>query len=179
MKIHTIVLSSLAAMTCVLAEPIKDGDEIDSYEAAFHHMLHDAAEFYLVCIYEVEKKPWGKEWEQLEIKATVIDPIKGAKKVGEKLNYRRVLDGKYGDISSLNGSLKFVRLITDEEKPDDEAFVDAQDPMSVFRYSPEFHKVAREHRQAEQGGAGQPATAPESKSEGKEKPKPESEGRSQ
>ena len=33
--------------------------------------------------------------------------------------------------------------------------------------------------QSEQGGADQPATAPESKSEGKEKPKPESEGRSQ
>jgi hypothetical protein len=32
---------------------------------------------------------------------------------------------------------------------------------------------------AEQGGADQPATAPESKSEGNEKPKPESDGRSQ
>ncbi|MEM9480507.1 MAG: hypothetical protein AAGA58_12710 [Verrucomicrobiota bacterium] len=35
------------------------------------------------------------------------------------------------------------------------------------------------NNQAEQGGADQPATAPESKSEGKEKPKPESEVRSQ
>ena len=34
-------------------------------------------------------------------------------------------------------------------------------------------------RKAEQGGAGQPATVPESKPQGKEKPKPESEGRSQ
>jgi len=34
-------------------------------------------------------------------------------------------------------------------------------------------------KQAEQGGADQPATAPKSKSEGKEKLKPESEGRSQ
>jgi hypothetical protein len=36
-----------------------------------------------------------------------------------------------------------------------------------------------EDRQAEQGGADQPATAPKSKSEGNEKTKPESEGRSQ
>ena len=34
-------------------------------------------------------------------------------------------------------------------------------------------------KQAEQDGAEQPATAPESKSKGSEKPKPESEGRSQ
>jgi hypothetical protein len=34
-------------------------------------------------------------------------------------------------------------------------------------------------KQAEQGGAGQPATAPESKSESKENPKPESEARPQ
>ena len=40
-------------------------------------------------------------------------------------------------------------------------------------------RIADEKRRAEQGGADQPATAPESKSEGVEKPKPESEGRSQ
>ncbi len=37
----------------------------------------------------------------------------------------------------------------------------------------------REPNKAQQDGADQPATAPESKSEGKDKPKPESEGRSQ
>ena len=35
------------------------------------------------------------------------------------------------------------------------------------------------YEEAQQGGADQPATAPESKPEGKEKPKPDSEGRSQ
>lgn len=179
MKRLTIILGSLSVMMCVRAEPIKDIDEIDSYESAFHHMLHDSAEFYLICIYEVKKKPWGEEWEQLEIKATVIDAIKGDKKIGEKINYTRVLDGKYGDISGLTGSLKFVQFIKDDEKPEGDAFVDAQDPMSVFRYSPEFHKVARKHQQAEQDDAVQPATAVDSKAEGTEKPKLESESRSQ
>jgi len=40
-------------------------------------------------------------------------------------------------------------------------------------------KLAGSKRNGEQDGADQPATAPHSKSEGKEKPKPESEGRSQ
>jgi len=47
----------------------------------------------------------------------------------------------------------------------------------------EAEQLIRERRAkdetAEQGGADQPATAPESKPEGKEKPKPESEGRPQ
>ena len=45
--------------------------------------------------------------------------------------------------------------------------------------SDEVSRLLKEQIQAEQAGAGQPATAPESKSEGKKKPKPESEGRSQ
>jgi hypothetical protein len=43
----------------------------------------------------------------------------------------------------------------------------------------ELPAVIPEEKPAEQGGADQPATAPESKPEGKQKPKPESEGRSQ
>jgi len=45
---------------------------------------------------------------------------------------------------------------------------------NIFRYIESARK-----KLAEQGGAEQPATAPDSKSEGSEKPKPESEGRSQ
>jgi hypothetical protein len=38
--------------------------------------------------------------------------------------------------------------------------------------------LAREKQQSEQAGTGQPATSPESKSEGSDKPQPEAEGRS-
>jgi hypothetical protein len=61
---------------------------------------------------------------------------------------------------------------------------------SIFRYSSlkeypaDFFQVAwlslsTNNKIVEQGGAGQPATVPESKSEGKETPKPESEARPQ
>jgi hypothetical protein len=43
----------------------------------------------------------------------------------------------------------------------------------------DFAESTKEIRNAEQGDAGQPATAVDSKSEGKEKPKPEPEARSQ
>ena len=147
MKPYLTVLATVVFAVAISAKPFKDGDEIDSYESAFHYMLHDSAEFYLVCIYEVEKKPWMKEWEQLDIKATVVDPIKGGKKIGDQIEYNRVYDGKIGDISGLKGALKFVRLIRAEDKPQSVAFVDSQDPQSVFRYSPEFHAVARDHRE--------------------------------
>ncbi len=41
-----------------------------------------------------------------------------------------------------------------------------------------MEQIQREESQAEQAGAGQPATRPESNSEGSDKPQPESEGRS-
>ena len=49
---------------------------------------------------------------------------------------------------------------------------------SLSRFTVEL-LFATNKNKAEQDGADQPATAPESKSEGKEKPKPEAEGRSQ
>ena len=60
---------------------------------------------------------------------------------------------------------------------------------AVFRILVKLHRkdgsvaaiqwICAEPDKAEQGGADQPATAPESKSEGNSKPQPESEGRSQ
>jgi hypothetical protein len=50
---------------------------------------------------------------------------------------------------------------------------------SRFEVTPlEADEANSENREAEQGGTGQPATRPESKSEGGDKPQPESEGRS-
>ena len=121
--------------------------EIDSYEAAFHTTLHDGPEFYLVCITQADKKPWRGEWEQLFIKATIVEVIRGEKKVGEKIEYNRVLDGKYGDISSLHGSLYFVRFDIDDETK--VIGVDPQDPQALFSYSEEFHAQAIEHKNKE------------------------------
>jgi hypothetical protein len=156
-------------------------DEIDSDQEAFHHALHKAPEIYLVCYYHVEKKPWGKEWERLEIKATIVEVIRGERKVGEQIEFERVLDGKYGDISKMAGSLNYVQYyrIDQEGSPEfGKLNIDPQDPAALFRYSPEFAVIAAEHKpKAQQAGTGQPATRPESNSEGSDKPQPESEGR--
>jgi hypothetical protein len=47
-----------------------------------------------------------------------------------------------------------------------------------FVYSAEAKTQLEQRRKAQQAGTGQPATRPESKSEGSDKPQPESEGRS-
>ncbi len=121
--------------------------EIDSHEAAFHTMLHDGAEFYLICITQVDKKPWRGEWEQLFIKATIVDVIRGDRKIGDKIEYNRVLDGKYGDISGLQGSLYFVRFDIDDETKT--SGVNPQDPQALFSYTEAFHAEAIEHKKKE------------------------------
>lgn len=142
-------------------------EEVDSYEEAFHHAIHNAPEIYLICYYQIDKKPWGKEWEQLEIKATIVDVVKGERKVGDKIEFVRVLDGKYGDISMLSGSLHYVQYYRVEEKDAPEfgkLSIDAQDPFALFRYSPEFSVLASKHKnKAQQDGGGQSATRLESK----------------
>ena len=55
----------------------------------------------------------------------------------------------------------------------------ASDSLSLaLDYVSDQRRAIGQNQKVEQDGAEQPATAPESKSEGKEKPKPESEGRS-
>ena len=141
----------LAALLIIYSIPIglagERPAEIDSHEAAFHTMLHDGAEFYLICITQVNKKPWSGEWEQLFIKATIVDVIRGARKVGDRIEYNRVLDGKYGDISGLQGSLYFVRFDVDQDTKTSR--VDPQDPQALFSYSEAFHAVATEHKKKE------------------------------
>lgn len=176
----------LAALCLATANPLllagELRDEIDSYEEAFHHALHKAPEIYLVCYYQVEKKPWGQEWERLEIKATIVEVIRGERKVGDRIEFGRVLDGKYGDISKLAGSLNYVQYyrIDQEGSPEfGKRNIDPQDPAALFRYSPEFAVIAADHKpKAQQDGTGQPATRSKSDSEGGDKPQPESEGRS-
>ena len=176
------MLRTLITLLIALSYPVGYAGErpveIDSHESAFHIMLHDKAGFCLVCYTEVMKKPWRGEWEKLEIEATIVEVYRGKRKIGDRIKFTRVMDGKFGDISHLQGSLNFVRFDKSDNPDSKVTFVDGQDPQAVFGYSSEFHAVAKKHKQAEQGGADQPATAPEPKSESGDKPKPESEGRS-
>ena len=92
------------------------------------------------------------------------------------------MDGKYGDISKLAGSLHYVQLYRNDHEGTPnfgKLDIDPQDPLAVFPYSQERSAMATEHKKkAQQAGAGQPATRPELKSEGGDKPQPNAEGRS-
>ena len=166
--------------SCLLADELRD--EIDSYEEAFHHALHTAPEIYLVCYYKVEKKPWSKEWEQLEIKATIVDAIRGERKVGDRIEFGRVLDGKYGVISKLVGGLYYVQYYRNDSEGSPEfgkLDIDPQDPLALFRFSEAFSTMTAEHKEkAQQGVAPQSATRSESNSEDSDKHQNESEERS-
>ena len=148
--ILTLVVTFFSASAFAGEKP----DEIDSHESAFHYMIHDGAAFCLVCYTVVEKKPWRGEWEQLEIQATIVEVFRGEKTVGDRIQFRRVMDGKFGDISLLHGSLRFVRFDRSEENAGGELSVDPQDPQAIFGYSAEFHAVARSHSNAEQADGG-------------------------
>ncbi len=175
----TVLLASIRI--CLLAgEP---RDKTDKYKDAFHHALNTAPEIYLVCYYQVEKKPWREIWEQLEIKATIVDAIRGERKVGDRIDFGRVRDGKFGDISQLVGSLYYVQYYRNDVEGSPEfgkLHIDSQHPRALFRYSDDLSGLVAEHKQkAQQAGAGQPATRTESDSEYGDEPQPESEERSQ
>jgi hypothetical protein len=120
--------------------------EIDSQATAFHYMIHEGEGFCLVCYTKVEKKPWQGEWEQLEISATIVEVFRGSRKVGDRIRFRRGIDGKFGNISHLHGSLNFIHFDKPEAPNAKETLVDGQDPQAVFRYSEAFHKVATDHK---------------------------------
>lgn len=69
-----------------------------------------------------------------------------------------------------------IQLGAKKSRLDEEFSGSIGDFLGWFRTLPNREQL---DTRREQDGADQPATAPESKSEGKEKPKPESEGRSQ
>ena len=118
----------------------------------------------MVCYSRVEKKLW-RGGEKLEIEATIVEVYRGKRKIGDRIKFTRVFDGKFGDISHLHGSLYFVRFDKAPNPAIKQTIVDAQDPQAVFSYTAEFHAIAKKHKQAEQGSAHQSTTRPESKSE--------------
>ena len=88
---------------------------------------------------------------------------------------KNMIDDRYANIKSD----VLARWVYDQMR--------TKDPAELKRMQDFYTKVDRsletllfpKPAKSEQGGAEQPATAPESKSEGEKKPKPESEGRSQ
>jgi hypothetical protein len=117
----------------------------------FHQTLHYEGhpEFYLVCDYAVKVQSHGiavlaaQGWEEVVVSCTVVDAIRGPKKVGERFEYRRYREGKAKETEKLLGGLRYVFFV---EAPGGERFVDPQDPASVKDYSEEFARIVAIHR---------------------------------
>ena len=99
---------------------------------------------------------------------------------------RKILDRIEATLEKFHGRETLERYRTKpidfESMTEEEAEKKVKDPKFNDRVSTQMLLEAiqqyRESHKAEQAGAGQPATRPESKSQGSDKPQPESEGRS-
>ncbi|MBI4659812.1 MAG: hypothetical protein HY735_13310 [Verrucomicrobia bacterium] len=121
-----------------------DADSLNSPEKVFHHYgIHAHIEAYLVCVYSVEKKR-ETNLDTIQIKATVIDRIKGKKKIGERVAFLRCFDYQLGDVSYMNGALYYVIFRRFENG---EVAVDSQDPIAMANYEPELEAVAERHKE--------------------------------
>ncbi|MEO5804807.1 MAG: hypothetical protein ABIR24_14885 [Verrucomicrobiota bacterium] len=120
-----------------------DADSLDSDLKTFHHYgIQNHAESYLVCLHDVEKT--GGPKNEAEIKATVVDRIKGEKRVGEEFVFRRVSDSSFEQLLRMRGGLYYVFL----NKEDDEKMtVDGQDPAALRKYSDELREMVHRHKQ--------------------------------
>lgn len=106
-------------------------------------------EFYLVCIHGFKVQPHGSvpEWEELALRSTIVDVIRGEKKVGDTLEYRHYLDGKAVEPEKIVGTLWYV-FVSEFETEDGKMvrFVDPQDPSCRIPYTPKRAKILAEHR---------------------------------
>jgi hypothetical protein len=132
------------AMTVALASCSLTGrkGEVDSPPKAFlEYGLRYHAEAYLVCVWQVEKTPDGGNWA--DIQATVVECIKGSKKRGEKLTFKRISDSDVWDFASLRGGLYYVFL---QKGIDGGTSVDVQDPQALWNYSDELRRIVEHYK---------------------------------
>ncbi len=116
--------------------------EVDSPVKAFvQYGLDRRPEAYLVCVYQAETKGGSKN--EVEIHATVVDCIKGKKRVGERFAFRRGSDAGPFDLGRFRGELFYVFL---DKDADGRLFVDAQDPQALWEYSAELHRIVEKYR---------------------------------
>jgi hypothetical protein len=122
-----------------------DADRLDSPRKVFHHYgIHTCAEAYLVCVFEVKKA--GGPKNEMELQATVIRSVKGARKVGNRFVFRRYFEGAPKEISrraeSMLGGLYYVFL----DDVESEIKVDPQSPMALWGNTEDLCKVVEMHK---------------------------------
>ena len=109
-----------------------DVDGLDSPPKVFHHYgIHSHVEGYLVCVYEVETTGGSKN--EMEIRSTVVERIRGTRKMGDRLAFKRVSDATTEKVSRASASMVgglyyvFLRLCDDGHIQ-----VDAQNPLALW-----------------------------------------------
>jgi hypothetical protein len=117
------------------------GDVDSAVKAFVQYGLDRRPEAYLVCVYEAETT--GGYKHEVEIRATVVERIKGKKHVGEKFAFRRGSDAGPFDLGRFRGELFYVFL---DKDADGRLFVDAQDPQALWEYSAELHRIVEKYR---------------------------------
>jgi hypothetical protein len=117
-------------------------DSIDSRLKAFHHYGIDAhAEGYLVCVFDAVRTGGAKQ--EVLIHATIVAPIRGVQRTGDRLTFTRVSDSEVADVCQMRGGLYFVFL---GRSADADSTVDPQDPNAFWEYSSELSRVVELHR---------------------------------
>jgi hypothetical protein len=167
----TVCLWIAAALGCNAEGDFNHDGEGVGHAEYFHQSLHheDRPELYLVCYYAVRVQPHGIEnlaaqgWEEIVVSCTVVDSIRGPKKVGDRFEYVRYRDGKAGNTKDLLGRLTYVFFT----QAAGGRFVDPQDPASEWLFSEELRRIVEIHEKPKPKagpGAAQPAAAPNSNS---------------
>ena len=135
------------------AESDFDADGLDSPSKVFHHYgIQWHPEAYLICVYQVEKTGGGKN--EMKLNVTVVDCIKGTRKVGERFVFTRVLEGTPEEfaqrIPNFQGGLYYVFLTLWDNG---QVGVDAQDPIAMWGYTDELREIVDRHKRQLSGAA--------------------------
>ena len=174
--------------------PLEDAKKNGMWETLQNYIKHN---FVIadICIYEQEWLPPSKKFPkgQLIQRAVVTHIHNGSWKIGQRIEYTHFIKdapryfGRFA--STVPGKLRtfFCEPDGSEANEDGMIVISGDDHWGFGRVDDVFAELfalelksnAKLKPKSEQGGADQPATAPESKREGNSKPKLESEGRSQ
>jgi hypothetical protein len=116
--------------------------EVDSPSKAFlEYGIRAHAEAYLVCLWAVEKTSKGDAWAAIQ--ATVVENIKGSKKIGENFTFERMTDTGVWDFAYLRGGLYYLFI---QKGLDGRGSVDAQDPGALWQYSDVLRKIVEQYK---------------------------------
>ncbi len=202
-KIIIKALIPLFLVGSVLSQAVLVGDpENPEYRNAEKQHMKTSGVILEVCVYEQEfqpsehdtrKDPNGAPWTSGKMvkRAVVVGVHKGDVKVGTKIEIVEVLIDPPEYFSKFRSTVE-GELLTyfyyGEELPKakegrhvvnhNQMYFKRDKDKDVVAFLERLRSDPAQNIRSEQDGTGQPATRPESKSEGSDKPQPESEGRS-